>query len=303
MNMKVVIQETDAMSPREHITPQEHSVTTESGRKVQAKLFEAPHAKSVVIIAGAMGVSQRAYEKFARFLTQQGHSAITFDYFGTGLSLQTPIKECDADVRSWGEQDCEAIIEFAQQKYPEVPLQWIGHSVGGQLLGIIRNTNKLSNAITVAAGTGYWRYNAPKTRRVVWLMWYLVAPLSIALCGYFPGKKLKIVGDLPANVMWQWRRWCLNKDYASGVEGPEIRQRYADIKIPITSISFSDDDMLSPKNINALHQFFDQKYVSMVRIDPKEIGEKSIGHLGWSRDKYKISLWQREILPRLNSEL
>ncbi|WP_439136365.1 alpha/beta hydrolase family protein [Pseudomaricurvus sp.] len=297
MNMQAVVPEPDT------INPTEHSIITESGRSVQAKLFEAHNPKSVVIIAGAMGVAQRAYEKFARFLAQQGHTAITFDYFGSGLSLQTPLKDCDADLRSWGEQDCEAVIEYAHQTYPNVPLQWIGHSVGGQLLGIMRNSDKLNKAITMASGTGYWRYNAPKTRRVVWVMWYVVAPLSVAICGYFPGKKLKMVGDLPANVMRQWRRWCLVKDYAAGAEGPEIRQRYADVNIPIISISFSDDDMLSSKNINSLHQFFNQKHVSMVRINPKEIGERSIGHLGWFRDKYKESLWQGAILPKLDSGL
>ncbi len=278
----------------------ERQLTVAENRTIHVRVFDAKDPKSVVIIAGAMGVSQRSYEKFAHFLGEKGHCAITFDYFGTGRSLQTSIKDCQTDVRSWGEQDCEAIIDFAHTQYPDLPLQWIGHSVGGQLLGMIRNTDKLSNALTLSCGTGYWLHNSPETRRIVWLMWYVIAPLSIKFWGYFPGKKFKMVGDLPAKVMLQWRAWCLQKDYAVGVEGPEIRQRYADVSTPITSISFSDDEMLSERNINALHAFFNQDHVTMVRLSPQEIGEKFIGHLGWFREKFKQSIWTGEILPRLN---
>lgn len=280
---------------------QEYIIVSESGRKIHASVFHAEQPKSVVIIACAMGVNQTKYEKFAQFLSEHGHTAITFDYFGTGKSLHTNLKDCDTDVRQWGEDDCEAVIDSVKHQFHNLPIQWIGHSLGGQLLGITRNVHHLSRAITICSGTGYWRYNSPKTRRSILLMWYLVAPISITLCGYYPGKKLKVVGDLPANVMWQWRRWCLVKDYAVGVEGPEIRERYASVNVPITSISFTDDEMLSDKNIRSLNAFFNPDKMTEVRINPKDIGEKFIGHLGWFREQYKPSLWQGELLSRLNS--
>ncbi len=278
----------------------EQQIHAGSDRNIHAMVFEADRPKSVVIVAGAMGVTQDKYKKFARFLQEQGHTVITFDYFGTGKSLHTHLKDCKTDVRSWGEQDCEAILNFAQQRYPSLPIQWIGHSVGGQLLGIMRNSNQLSQAITVASGTGYWRYNAPKTRRSILFMWYVVAPVMLSVFGYFPGRKLKIVGDMPAKVMWQWRRWCLVEGYAAEVEGADIKNRYAEVTIPITSISFADDEMLSEKSIQGLNQQFQQSKLSVVRLNPKDIGETFIGHLGWNREKFKDSIWRNEILVRLN---
>jgi hypothetical protein len=41
----------------------------------------------------------------------------------------------------------------------------------------------------------------------------VVAPLTLNIAGYFPGKHLRKVGDLPRGVMEQWRRWCLNREY------------------------------------------------------------------------------------------
>jgi len=284
-----------------HQQKQARIITSESGRKIHACIFHAEQAKSVVIIACAMGVDQTKYEKFAQFLSENGHSVITFDYFGTGKSLHTHLRDCDTDVRQWGEDDCEAVIDFAKEEFSGLALQWIGHSLGGQLLGITRNTHYLTQAITMCSGTGYWKYNAPKTRRSILLMWYVISPISITLCGYYPGKKLKVVGDLPANVLWQWRRWCLVKDYAVGVEGEEIRQRFANVNFPITGISFTDDDVLSKRNIDALHEFFNPNMVTRLHINPKDIGETFIGHLGWFKDKYKQVLWQDKILKTLNS--
>jgi len=45
------------------------------------------------------------------------------------------------------------------------------------------------------------------------LFWFVFVPILTPLLGYFPGKRLRMVGDLPAGVAWQWRRWCTHRDY------------------------------------------------------------------------------------------
>jgi len=95
---------------------------------------------------------------------------------------------------------------------PRMPLYWVGHSLGGQLLGLIPNRERIDRVITIATGSGYWRENSWQTKRFVWWLWYVVAPLALNVAGYFPGKRLRKVGDLPRGVMEQWRRWCLNRE-------------------------------------------------------------------------------------------
>ncbi len=275
-------------------------ITTKNGSQLAARLFTSPQAKSIVIMAGAMGVVQQCYEKFATFLSQNGHHVITFDYVGTGQSLQTHLKECDTDILTWGEQDCHALIKFAKHTYPDLPIQWIGHSVGAQLLGMTPNINHVQQAISVAAGSGYWRTNSVPTKRIVWFLWYFVAPISVNVLGYFPGKKLNMVGDLPGNVMRQWRRWCLNKEYAVGYEGDTLRQQYAQVDIPITAVSFEDDEMMSKASIDSLHGFFTGAKVTHQRLSPDHTQGEFVGHLGWFREKFKESIWAQQILPILN---
>lgn len=77
--------------------------------------------------------------------------------------------------------------------------------------------------LCVASGSGYWRDNAPPTRRKILLWWYGIAPLLTALHGCLPGRRLGLVGDLPAGVLWQWRQWCLHPNYGIGVVGEPLR--------------------------------------------------------------------------------
>lgn len=275
-------------------------IQTQNGRRISIRLFKADKPKSVVIIAGATGVIQHCYEKFAAFLAANGHHAITFDYYGCGQSIETHVKHCDTDILEWGQQDCQAVIEFTKQNFPDLPLQWVGHSVGGHLLGMTPNIHDVSNVINMACGSGYWLENSLPTKRVVWFAWFVLVPTLVPLLGYFPGKKLNIVGDLPGRVMSQWRRWALHKDYAVGKEGPALREQYANVKLPITSISFVDDEMMSKKNIDSLHSFYTGANITKMHLSAEELGVKFVGHLGWFREKFKDTLWADKILPILD---
>jgi len=257
--------------------------------------------KAAIIIAGAMGAEQSYYAKIAQWLAEQGYVVMTFDYSGTGRSGGDKIRQSKADIFTWA-TDCEAVLAQAKNQYPALPLYWLGNSVGGQILGLLTNSELIDKVITVSSGIGYWRENTPGIQKKSLLLWYVMVPLSMPLAGYFPGKKLQVVGDLPKRVMRQWRRWCLNPEYSVGAEGDWLRERYAAFKAPMTVFSFTDDEMLSQAAINTLHSFFKSAPQQHHVIAPEDIGERRIGHLGFFREKFKATLWQQYLLPALENE-
>ncbi|MCP5335418.1 MAG: alpha/beta fold hydrolase [Oceanospirillaceae bacterium] len=281
------------------IQVREVPLPTAAGHVLSMRMFSLPEPRAVLIMAGAMGVVQGCYEKFARFMAGQGFAVFTFDYAGSGASLHGHMRNCKSGITDWGEYDCQAVIDYAKAHYPQLKLHWVGHSVGGQLLGMTPNVNKIDNAVTVACGSGYWRENSPPTKRIAWLLWYFIAPVAVPVCGYFPGKRLNMVGDLPAKVMQQWRRWCRNPEYAVGHEGAAMRESYASVRVPITSLAFTDDEMMSERNVVSLHGFFRNAPMTMVRVSPAELGVNAVGHLGWFREKYREAIWAGKILPLL----
>jgi hypothetical protein len=110
--------------------------------------------------------------------------------------------------------------------------------------------------LTVASGSGYWRDNAPPTKRKALLWWWCIQPVITALCGCLPGKRLGLIGDLPAGVVWQWRRWCMHPSYSLGVEGERARQSYAAVRYPVHALSMTDDEMMSWNSTRSLLSWY-----------------------------------------------
>ena len=164
---------------------------------------------------------------------------------------------------------------------------------------LVPNRERISKVVTIATGSGYWRDASRPLKRRVWWLWYAVAPLSVALFGYFPGKRLRKVGDLPKGVLEQWRRWCLHPEYAVGAEGEAVRAQYAAMRTPIIFISFSDDELMSTRNTESLHGFYANAPRTMKWIAPHEIGVHRIGHFGFFRPTFENSLWREHLLPEL----
>ncbi|HEX3477722.1 MAG TPA: alpha/beta fold hydrolase [Kofleriaceae bacterium] len=256
-------------------------------------------ARGAALIVPAMGVPQAFYAPLATWLAEIGVHALTFDYRGTGRSSRRPLREVEADVVTWARLDTGAALRALQDRVPGAPLTWIGHSLGAQIIPFVPDHRELAQVITIAAGTGYWRDNVAAVRLKAWLMWHVATPLLTPLFGYFPGKRLHMVGDLPAGVTRQWRRWCLDPQYTVGAEGPLVRELYARVTAPITSLSFTDDEIMSERNTESLHAFYVAAPTTMRRIAPQAVGMPRIGHFDFFRPASREPLWEAVLRPEL----
>jgi predicted alpha/beta hydrolase len=274
------------------------AVVAADGRSIAARFF-SPRVKpkGAILVVPAMGVAQTYYAAFAEWLAREGFVAATFDYRGIGLSRPRRLRGFRADILDWARLDCAAMIEAIALRAPGVPITWVGHSLGGQILPFVPNRERIAKAIAVASGSGYWREHDAPMRRQAWWLWFVVAPAALALCGYFPGRRLRIVGDLPANVMRQWRRWCLDAGYAMGAEG--ARAQYAAVRTPLASLSFHDDEFMSERNTESLLGFYANAPKSAKRLRPGDAGVPRIGHFGFFRPAFESSLWRGLVLPEL----
>lgn len=251
-------------------------------------------ARASVVIGGAMGVRQSFYEAFARWMAQHGFRVTTFDYRGHGDSLHGAMRDVKADLFDWA-QDYEAVISAAKAALPMQPLYLLGHSLGAQLPGLLRKPGQVDGLLSVAAGSGYWRDNAPKLRRVVPYFWWVLVPLATRLCGYFPGRALKKVGDLPAGVILQWRRWCLHPTYSVGAEGAAVAQSYGAVRFPVLALSMADDELMTLRGTHNLVNLYANTERRVESISPAELKVRRIGHFGFFRDQFRQSLWPRAV--------
>jgi predicted alpha/beta hydrolase len=275
-----------------------HKLMLDTGAaKLSLRIYEgeAP-AHNSVVIGGAMGVRQDYYAAFAEWLSSQGFRVTTFDYRGCGDSLPDTatggLRGFKADLLDWA-ADYDAVVSAAKAELPAAPLYLLGHSLGAQLPGFLKNTSLVAGLVSIAAGSGYWRDNAPQLKRMVLYFWYILVPLATRACGYFPGRRLKKVGDLPAGVMLQWRKWCLHPQYSVGAEGEAARRSYARVVFPVRAVSITDDELMTVRGTQNLINLYANAPRSFEQIAPADVQAGRIGHFGFFRGQFRATLWPR----------
>ena len=175
---------------------------------------------------------------------------------------------------------------------PRLPLLYLGHSLGGQVLGVLPDAGRVRAALTVTAGSGYYKLN-DRMRRRVRILWFAAIPALTPLCGYFPGARLRKVGDLPKGVVLQWRRWCLDPRYHVGAEGPAVREQFEAVRFPLVALSLTDDELMTERGTRVLVDCYANAPRRVERVAPADVAARRIGHFGFFRDAFAPTLWAR----------
>lgn len=281
------------MAPRVTATPR--TIAAQDGFSLAATLFRptAAEPERVVVVGAAIGVRRGFYEPYARYLAGSGCAVYTFDYRGIGGSLKTSIADARATLRDWGERDYPGIIETAAREFPGRPLLAVGHSIGGQLLGLVPDLDRLSAVCTVAAQHGYWRRYPLKQALGYGAVWYLLVPLSTSLLSYFPGKRLRLGEDLPRGVAREWARFAKSPHYLAGRGGAPLHAGFQSFRGAVLAYSLDDDARAPARSVRALHRYYEQaRSVEYRSVAPRAVGADAIGHIGFFTPRFKHTLWK-----------
>ena len=272
------------------------TIAAADGRPLRARIYTpGVPARGSVLISTAMGVPQGYYAPFANYLADHGFEVTTYDYRGMGEDAPKSLRGFECSVSDWAEKDYNAAVRHAKAARPGLPLYVVGHSLGGQLPGLLPDHGMIAGMITVASGSGYWRENAPGLRRSVPLMWYGLVPLLTPVFGYWPGATLNMVGNLPRGVITEWRRWCLHPDYVCDEAGERRDAFFPAVRFPICALSFTDDEYMSETSIRKLHARYSGAEVEIRRIAPGDVGLSRIGHFGFFRKQVDAALWPQAL--------
>jgi predicted alpha/beta hydrolase len=248
--------------------------------------------RGAVIVNSATGVRRQFYRRFSEYLAGQGSAIVTYDYRGIGDSGadKTP-NGLKARMRDWALLDAYSVLEWTADRYLGKKITVIGHSFGGQCLGLLENYERIDRIVLVGAQSGYWGHFAGFRKFRLWLLWYAGFPALTRLLGYFPGKRLGLGEDLPAGVALEWARWCRQRHYLMDDLGPELPSYFESLKAPILAYKISDDSYAPDGAVDALLDYYRAAPVKVRSVSPGDCGVKGIGHFGLFREPLKETLW------------
>jgi predicted alpha/beta hydrolase len=273
----------------------------EDGYALGATLFLPRGAKQhAVLINSATAVPRRIYRKFASYLARRGSAVLTYDYRGVGDSRQhamigynkpKSLVGFKATMVDWAALDITAAVKWMRERYPNLPLAYVGHSFGGQALGLLADNTEVKRALLVAAQAGYWKLMAsPERYRVYALLNFVGMPLTRAL-GYMPGWA-GVGEDLPKGVFEQWTRWLMSPRYLFDEPNLKALSNFTRYTGALRSVCLSDDPWATRPAIELLASGFKSTTPDIITITPADVDAKAIGHLGFFRPEHRDTLWR-----------
>jgi predicted alpha/beta hydrolase len=249
-------------------------------------------SRGTVVVNAATGVLARYYHRYARFLSAHGFDVLTYDYRGIGASRPERLRGCGYRWHQWGTLDCDAALRFMRQQRPGLPLQVVGHSIGGFLPGFAAGAPAISRILTVGAQYAYWRDYRSANRAGLFLKWHVAMPLVTALCGYFPGRRLGWLEDLPAGVAleWSFRRARMELNLPPPQRQP-ILARFAAVTAPTLAVIVADDPLGTAPAIRRSLRYYRNAPRQEAVLAPADLGTSAIGHFGLFHARFERSFW------------
>jgi predicted alpha/beta hydrolase len=235
--------------------------------------------KAVCIIVNATGVAAQFYRSFAKHLSTKGVAVCTFDYRYSGQSFPperlrklqsvTPgteefddafheaLLECKAEwglMSHWCRQDLAAMVHFARQTWPGLPLTLLGNSLGAHLSTLLEEHTLFPSSdaassttpaptvriLNVCGGNAYWENNnSPEEAKFVFDQ-MIKMPLQTE--GVFRSSSLGLGYDLPYGAGVDWLKWFYHPLFSlQGVEDESIARALGERLDKYLYVGFEDD--------------------------------------------------------------
>jgi predicted alpha/beta hydrolase len=267
----------------------------QDGYTLSARFYAAAteSKNAPILICPATGITKQFYHHFSCWLQAQGYTVLVFDFRGIGESLTGPLKYSKASIVQWGQLDIPAAIDSLLARTQAEKVILLGHSAGGQLLGIVPNYAKVEKVVAIAGSTGHVKGLKGRTRLLAPVMFKIIFPLARISTGYGPTQVIGMGENLPKDVAREWAQFCSQPGYVLNAIGKKVaptQDYHTRITCPVTSIWASDDEIATPANVKDLLRLYPQAQTEMIELKPQEYGHKSIGHMLMFKKSHQ-NLW------------
>ncbi|KAF8307618.1 alpha/beta-hydrolase [Clavulina sp. PMI_390] len=234
------------------------------GFLLKAQRFDPPQNtphKAAAVLCNATGIPAWFYQDFASWLAQQGVSVITFDYRYTGLSWPpelaplashgstlesrlTALRQVPEDVNithHWAARDAAAVVRYAAERWKDLPLVAIGHSIGAIVLALLSEERHLITRFLNISAANYFVGNHDDPIALVKMLRDVFPLLETERVWY--SSRIGAGADLSYGVGKELVEWFLAPRHALRTD--VARSAIRSLNKPYLAIGFSDDSIVT----------------------------------------------------------
>lgn len=267
-------------------------ISCKDGFRLTGTLFKPAEVKSAIMIAPATGIKRQFYAAFARYLAENGFAVLTFDNRGIGQSIQGSLNNGSPSLTNWGVLDMTAALKYLKDVIPNKNYHLIGHSAGGQLVGLMENAKDIKSMFNFGSSSGSLKYSKYPFRLKSSFFLNFYIPVCNLIFGHTKSQWIGMGEPLPKKVGSEWSRWCNGKGYVKVDLGYRIKEHlYDELNFNSLWVHSKDDDIANPDNVKDMIRVYSNIKAEIVSLSPEEHGFKDIGHMKFFSKK-KSKLWE-----------
>ena len=290
-----------AMNPDTRSTPTQF-LRCADGRLLAANWFEPEGpVRAVAVVSAATAVSRGFYRGFAQWLAGRGYAVLCYDYRGIGDSRDGPVRQERARLRDWARLDMGAALHAAQrrrlteqqQQGCELGLLLIGHSFGGNAIGLVEGYERADALLGVAAQAADWRFWSGIAKAKAWLFFHALLPVISHGLGHAPGWLLGARAQgLPKGAALEWARWGRRRGFMFSDPTLQADLGYHRFAGPVHLWNVSDDHLFGPAPaVDELARQFSTARVTRHTLTPEALGLRQLGHFAMFRRELGEKIW------------
>ncbi len=262
------------------------TVRTEDGATAELRFcrrLDDPSAP-VLICMPAMGTRAAYYTPLADAVVQAGFQVVVGELRGQGTSSVRVQRGVRYGYHEMVTYDYPALFRAVADAFPHAPRYLLGHSLGGQvgMLYLSQEPHMAKGVVLVGAPSCHYR-GWPFPVSLGMLAGVHVAVAVSSVVGYYPGRRIGMLGDNSAGTMYDFAAQVRTGRYQVPSSDVDFEALLAKVDLPVLAVTVQGDRMAPSGGTRGLCDKL--KSARVIHWDlVLDGGARGNPHYGWVRE-------------------
>lgn len=264
-------------------------VVAKDGVEEVAFMHDSRRARAAVLVMPAMGVEARYYEQLAEQLIFSGFAVARAELRGHGASPVRAGRGIDFGYRELAEHSMPALVEAVRERWPELPVIVLGHSLGGQVATLYASLPEaeIDGLVLVASGSVHHR-GWPSGKQLRVLVGTQLYAMIARTCGFFPGEKVGFAGREPRKQMLDWAHNARTGRWRLQGSERDWDRALARVSLPVLAMSLDGDEFAPHGAVDRQLAKLESAKIERVRFERDSSPPELLHHFRWAKQPQPI---------------